>query len=140
MVYIVFFFFFKQKTAYEMRISYWSSDVCSSDLRARVKALSKDVGRLRGQGDAAGAEDLMAQSRALGDQEKALDVEVSALTDEVRDLLLRTPNVPADDCPDGAGEADHVVLRTEGYDAAAYDAHSRVTTRDRSAARGGGKE
>src|SRR3546814_471258 len=30
----VFFFFFKQKTAYEMRISDWSSDVCSSDLRA----------------------------------------------------------------------------------------------------------
>src|SRR3546814_3328781 len=29
------FFFFKQKTAYEMRISDWSSDVCSSDLRTR---------------------------------------------------------------------------------------------------------
>src|SRR3546814_11847917 len=29
------FFFFKQKTAYEMRISDWSSDVCSSDLTAR---------------------------------------------------------------------------------------------------------
>src|SRR3546814_5216217 len=29
----VVFFFFKQKTAYEMRISDWSSDVCSSDLR-----------------------------------------------------------------------------------------------------------
>src|SRR3546814_8733974 len=28
----IFFFFFKQKTAYEMRISDWSSDVCSSDL------------------------------------------------------------------------------------------------------------
>src|SRR3546814_2651048 len=28
-----FVFFFKQKTAYEMRISDWSSDVCSSDLR-----------------------------------------------------------------------------------------------------------
>src|SRR3546814_3223841 len=28
------FFFFKQKTAYEMRISDWSSDVCSSDLHA----------------------------------------------------------------------------------------------------------
>src|SRR3546814_1546500 len=27
------FFFFKQKTAYEMRISDWSSDVCSSDLK-----------------------------------------------------------------------------------------------------------
>src|SRR3546814_9635390 len=33
-MYVVFcFFFFKQKTAYEMRISDWSSDVCSSDLR-----------------------------------------------------------------------------------------------------------
>src|SRR3546814_209153 len=31
--YIVCFFFFKQKTAYEMRISDWSSDVCSSDLK-----------------------------------------------------------------------------------------------------------
>src|SRR3546814_5478863 len=29
---ILVFFFFKQKTAYEMRISDWSSDVCSSDL------------------------------------------------------------------------------------------------------------
>src|SRR3546814_1246921 len=29
-------FFFKQKTAYEMRISDWSSDVCSSDLRRDV--------------------------------------------------------------------------------------------------------
>src|SRR3546814_1778864 len=32
MILHVFFFFFKQKTAYEMRISDWSSDVCSSDL------------------------------------------------------------------------------------------------------------
>src|SRR3546814_20166471 len=31
---VFFFFFFKQKTAYEMRISDWSSDVCSSDLAA----------------------------------------------------------------------------------------------------------
>src|SRR3546814_3100906 len=32
------FFFFKQKTAYEMRISDWSSDVCSSDLSAASAA------------------------------------------------------------------------------------------------------
>src|SRR3546814_8730503 len=32
---ILYFFFFKQKTAYEMRISNWSSDVCSSDLVGR---------------------------------------------------------------------------------------------------------
>src|SRR3546814_8783021 len=34
------FFFFKQKTAYEMRISDWSSDVCSSDLRKASRARS----------------------------------------------------------------------------------------------------
>src|SRR3546814_5191221 len=32
MLRVIFVFFFKQKTAYEMRISDWSSDVCSSDL------------------------------------------------------------------------------------------------------------
>src|SRR3546814_6541401 len=31
-LFFLFFFFFKQKTAYDMRISDWSSDVCSSDL------------------------------------------------------------------------------------------------------------
>src|SRR3546814_7277373 len=35
------FFFFKQKTAYEMRISDWSSDVCSSDLWAWAKSPSR---------------------------------------------------------------------------------------------------
>jgi seryl-tRNA synthetase len=96
------------------------------ELRAQVKALSKDVGRLRGQGDADGAEAIMAQSRALGDEEQALGKQADAVADELRDLLLRTPNLPADDCPDGAGEADNVVLRTEGYDAAAYAEHQRV--------------
>src|SRR3546814_19333715 len=36
-----YFFFFKQKTAYEMRISDWSSDVCSSDLQDKGLKLPK---------------------------------------------------------------------------------------------------
>src|SRR3546814_13014286 len=43
------FFFFKQKTAYEMRISDWSSDVCSSDLLGRV-----GIGEGHRQADAIG--------------------------------------------------------------------------------------
>src|SRR3546814_6891054 len=39
---LVVFFFFKQKTAYEMRISDWSSDVCSSDL-CKIRGISYDV-------------------------------------------------------------------------------------------------
>src|SRR3546814_3215523 len=36
-MFVLCFFFFKQKTAYEMRISDWSSDVCSSDLLAGIE-------------------------------------------------------------------------------------------------------
>src|SRR3546814_982204 len=39
---LIFFFFFKQKTAYEMRISDWSSDVCSSDLMGKVPYAARD--------------------------------------------------------------------------------------------------
>src|SRR3546814_16263486 len=46
MVVIDFFFFFKQKTAYEMRISDWSSDVCSSDL-LRTFSIDLTAGRLQ---------------------------------------------------------------------------------------------
>src|SRR3546814_2529208 len=41
---LMFFFFFKQKTAYEMRISDWSSDVCSSDLTSPSSADTKPAG------------------------------------------------------------------------------------------------
>src|SRR3546814_4645614 len=58
------FFFFKQKTAYEMRISDWSSDVCSSDLAARGLALARWKPRLvdargggRGPGGLVGGDD-----------------------------------------------------------------------------------
>src|SRR3546814_1995031 len=36
---VAYVFFFKQKTAYELRISGWSSDVCSSDLRAKMNSI-----------------------------------------------------------------------------------------------------
>src|SRR3546814_15875974 len=37
------FFFFKQKTAYEMRISDWSSDVCSSDLEVETTLMARPM-------------------------------------------------------------------------------------------------
>src|SRR3546814_9649016 len=45
------FFFFKQKTAYEMRISDWSSDVCSSDLSAELVAVEHAFGAWREAGE-----------------------------------------------------------------------------------------
>src|SRR3546814_8647698 len=43
-VMVFFFCFFKQKTAYEMRISDWSSDVCSSDLLVGQFLVERNVG------------------------------------------------------------------------------------------------
>src|SRR3546814_5830758 len=55
MLYFFIFFFFKQKTAYEMRISDWSSDVCSSDLcRGRCQRSPPHAPR-RGGGSRRGA-------------------------------------------------------------------------------------
>src|SRR3546814_1404571 len=53
------FFFFKQKTAYEMRISDWSSDVCSSDLHVGL-AVEVEVGL-----DGAGAQHHVEAQRPL---------------------------------------------------------------------------
>src|SRR3546814_7650690 len=44
---VLFFFFFKQKTAYELPISDWSSDVCSSDLADQALYRAKHEGRDR---------------------------------------------------------------------------------------------
>src|SRR3546814_4329643 len=41
------FFFFKQKTAYEMRISDWSSDVCSSDLKLTSRGFAVRYSHLK---------------------------------------------------------------------------------------------
>src|SRR3546814_2198122 len=48
-------FFFKQKTAYEMRISDWSSDVCSSDL-VEERAKTRRLGNPRYTSGACGAD------------------------------------------------------------------------------------
>ena len=96
------------------------------EVRSRIKAISKDVGRLRGQGQAEEAEARMAESRELGEREKALAAEADRLGDEIRQLLLRLPNTPSAGAPDGATEADNVVLRTEGYEPGAYGDHQRV--------------
>src|SRR3546814_9852138 len=47
-MYIV--FFFKQKAAYEMRISDWSSDVCSSDLQRRTELGIEEMRDVEGAG------------------------------------------------------------------------------------------
>src|SRR3546814_5415235 len=52
--------FFKQKTAYEMRISDWSSDVCSSDLARSLQAVNNQIRQIENQ-----AQSLINQAKNL---------------------------------------------------------------------------
>src|SRR3546814_7392008 len=69
----IFFFFFKQKTAYEMRISDWSSDVCSSDLEDLVhRVRGQQVDQVAGEdGEDADVEQVAAHAHALVRQQLA---------------------------------------------------------------------
>jgi seryl-tRNA synthetase len=96
------------------------------EIRGRINQLSKEVGGLRRDGRVDEAEALQTQSRELGEQEQALDADATSVGDELRDVLLRIPNVPAAEAPDGRDERDNVVVRVDDFDADAYQAHQRV--------------
>ncbi|MDQ1395141.1 MAG: seryl-tRNA synthetase [Acidimicrobiaceae bacterium] len=96
------------------------------DLRGRINELSKEVGGAHRSGDKERAASLAAESRALGDQLKDMEAEAEAADRERRDLLLRIPNLPADDALDGASEADNRVVRVEHFDPDSYQPHQRV--------------
>src|SRR3546814_985431 len=94
---LYFFFFFKQKTADEMRISDWSSDVCSSDLF--VPAMLEDHGRtkVKGHGFSCHACVLRHKSRgsvtlASGDAAAAPAIDPGFLTD-ARDMATDPKSV-----------------------------------------------
>ncbi|MFM8266718.1 MAG: serine--tRNA ligase [Ilumatobacteraceae bacterium] len=80
-------------------------------LRAEVNEISKQVGQMRRDGDAAGAEGLQAQSRELGERERVLDERAGSVQAELREILLRLPNTPHDDAPDGASDHDNPVVK-----------------------------
>ncbi|MCU1463337.1 MAG: serS [Acidimicrobiales bacterium] len=96
------------------------------DLRAKVKALSKEVGAARKAGDAERAESLAAESRALGEDAKVRERQATALEREVREMLLLIPNLPAPEAPGGDGPDDNPVVAQGGPDAASYPEHQRV--------------
>ncbi len=96
------------------------------EVRAQIKALSKQVGELRRDGKDDDAAALQAQSRDLGAREADLDADEAKLAGELRDLLLRIPNIPADEAPDGAGDQDNPTVKTVGFDPAAYGEHQRI--------------
>src|SRR3546814_8170373 len=71
--------FFKHKTAYEMRISDWSSDVCSSDLIGQDLALDADALDPRGVGFARDRTDLLGERQRDGGARGRIEPDVGWL-------------------------------------------------------------
>jgi seryl-tRNA synthetase len=94
--------------------------------RAAVRELSNEVRSLRASGDIDAAERRQADARELGDREHELDSRYDRIASDLRANLLRIPNTPAPEAPDGAGPDDNVVLRVVGYEPDAYGDHQRV--------------
>ncbi|HEX3425335.1 MAG TPA: serine--tRNA ligase [Acidimicrobiales bacterium] len=81
------------------------------ELRARKNALSKDIGAARRAGDADTAFALTGESTEIGNELDRIDKDAGTAAKELQALLLRIPNLPSPDAPDGSSEADNPVLR-----------------------------
>ena len=98
----------------------------AEELRARIKVLSKQVGDAMRSGDTGNGEALREESKRLGEELATAEEESSSVELLLRDAMLRLPNLPSDDAPDGTSEADNVIVRTVGYDPSRYGPHQRV--------------
>lgn len=105
-------------------------------IRARVNELSKQVGTLRREGRTSEAEELQAESRALGDREGALSGEAESVLSALRECLLRIPNLPHPDAPDGADDSANPLVKGPVNMPERFADHQRVPHWDTAAALG----
>lgn len=95
-------------------------------LRAEVNDLSKQVGALRRDKKNDEAEALMERSRAGGDRERVLQSEIDTVQDALQQIMLRIPNMPHPDAPDGAGDHENPIVKGPINLPATFSDHQRV--------------
>ncbi len=82
--------------------------------QAAQNAASKEVGAAKARGDDAEFERLRALVAEKKTEVAAMTAEAGAKDAELRDILLRIPNLPLDEVPEGADEGDNVEIRRHG--------------------------
>ena len=95
-------------------------------LRAEVNDLSKQVGALRRDKKNDEAEALMERSRAGGDRERVLQSEIDTVQDALHQIMLRIPNLPHPDAPNGAGDHENPIVKGPINLPATFGEHQRV--------------
>ena len=83
----------------------------TEDLQAQRNSLSKQIGMLKGKGDHAGADAVMAQVGGIKQTLEAAETRLKALQAEIEDILSGVPNLPHASVPMGADEKANVELR-----------------------------
>ena len=94
--------------------------------RRLVNDLSKQVGQLRREGKSEEADAAMAQSREHGEAEKALAAQTAEVEEQLRQILLRIPNLISDEAPDGESDEANPIIRVHGMDNRTFADHQRV--------------
>jgi seryl-tRNA synthetase len=94
------------------------------DARSAMNTGAAQVGRLLREGRADDADRQRAELAAARDEIDALEAQLRATEADLDDVVMRIPNFPDDQVPDGQSETDNVVVRTEGYDPADYEGRS----------------
>ena len=89
--------------------------------RAEMNKGSAEIGQLLSKGLKDEADERRRGIAALKEQIRSLDAELRDVEADVEDRLLRIPNLPAVEAPDGKGEEDNVVLRVHGHDPERYE-------------------
>lgn len=105
-------------------------------IRQQVNELSKQVGTLRRNGDDKAAEGLQAESRSLGEKEQSLAAETDEVTAQLKDVLLRLPNIPHADVVVGSDDSQNPTITGPNNLPATFPAHQRVAHWDTATALG----
>jgi len=105
-------------------------------IRQQVNELSKQVGTLRRNGDDKAAEVLQAESRSLGEKEQSLAAETDAVTAQLKDVLLRLPNIPHADVVVGSDDSQNPTITGPNNLPATFPEHQRVAHWDTATALG----
>ncbi|MBT5986704.1 MAG: serine--tRNA ligase [Nitrospina sp.] len=90
-------------------------------LRAEINEKSKQVGILFQQGKKDEAEEIKLSVPKLKEVLAVKEEEFKKIDEKRMQLLLRVPNLPDDNCPDGFSENCNMVLRVEGYEKSDYE-------------------
>ncbi|AYF53965.1 serine--tRNA ligase [Clostridium botulinum C] len=81
-------------------------------LKSKRNSESSQIGKLKKEGK--DTSDVMAEMKKLSDEIKAFDVELNEVDEKIKYIMLRIPNIPNPNVPDGESDEDNVEIRKWG--------------------------